>query len=213
MTLSNAQMRDVTSILHPYTNLVKHRETGPVIFERGKGVFVYDDHGKDYIEGMSGLWCTSLGWGDAVLADVAADVRKQCRAVQAFRSDRSGPFARSPRSPGRAIQRRRCPQVQLHPNQPPSHRPGSGYRGNARRVPRLRKDRSRRPSASRSRARRARERRSQKIRFRLSHKGPPHDRPAMPGRDIRGCKKQHRSRGSSGSRCHVLKTAPLPQRE
>jgi 4-aminobutyrate--pyruvate transaminase len=73
MPLSNAQMRDVESVLHPYTNLVKHRETGPVIFERGKGVFVYDDKGKDYIEGMSGLWCTSLGWGDAVLADVAAE--------------------------------------------------------------------------------------------------------------------------------------------
>ncbi|MGN6148077.1 MAG: aminotransferase [Rhizomicrobium sp.] len=77
MPLSNAQMRDVESILHPYTNLVKHRETGPVIFERGKGVFVYDDKGKDYIEGMSGLWCTSLGWGDAVLADVAAEQMKK----------------------------------------------------------------------------------------------------------------------------------------
>ena len=73
MPLSNTQMRDVQSILHPYTNLVKHRETGPVIFERGKGVFVYDDHGKDYIEGMAGLWCTALGWGDAALADVAAE--------------------------------------------------------------------------------------------------------------------------------------------
>ncbi|HEY7979658.1 MAG TPA: aminotransferase [Rhizomicrobium sp.] len=77
MPLSNTQMRDVQSILHPYTNLVKHRETGPVIFERGKGVFVYDDHGKDYIEGMSGLWCTALGWGDAVLADVAAEQMKK----------------------------------------------------------------------------------------------------------------------------------------
>ncbi|MGN6514378.1 MAG: aminotransferase [Rhizomicrobium sp.] len=77
MPLSNAQTRDVQSILHPYTNLVKHRETGPVIFERGKGVFVYDDHGKDYIEGMSGLWCTALGWGDAVLAEVAAEQMKK----------------------------------------------------------------------------------------------------------------------------------------
>lgn len=73
MPLSNAQMRDVESVLHPYTNLVKHRETGPLVFERGKGVFVYDQTGKDYIEGMSGLWCTALGWGDEVLAEVAAE--------------------------------------------------------------------------------------------------------------------------------------------
>ena len=72
MPLSNTQMRDVESVLHPFTNLVKHRETGPVIFERGKGVFVYDDHGKDYIEAMSGLWCTGLGWGEEALVEAAA---------------------------------------------------------------------------------------------------------------------------------------------
>ena len=69
MPLSNAQTRDIQSLLHPYTNLVKLRETGPVIFERGKGVRVYDEHGKDYIEGMAGLWCTALGWGEEALVE------------------------------------------------------------------------------------------------------------------------------------------------
>ncbi|HEX3809345.1 MAG TPA: aminotransferase [Rhizomicrobium sp.] len=73
MPLSNSQTRDVEAVLHPFTNLVKHRETGPVIFERGKGVFVYDDHGKDYIEGMSGLWCTGLGWGEEALVEAATE--------------------------------------------------------------------------------------------------------------------------------------------
>ncbi|HEY2068979.1 MAG TPA: aminotransferase [Rhizomicrobium sp.] len=75
--LTNAQTRDVESVLHPYTNLVKFRETGPMIIERGQGVFVYDEHGKDYIEGMSGLWCAALGWGETVLADVAAEQMKK----------------------------------------------------------------------------------------------------------------------------------------
>jgi 4-aminobutyrate---pyruvate transaminase len=73
MPLSNAQTRDVQSILHPYTNLVKLRETGPLIIERGKGVRVFDESGKDYIEGMAGLWCTALGWGEEALAEVAAE--------------------------------------------------------------------------------------------------------------------------------------------
>ncbi len=77
MTLTNAQNRDVQSVLHPYTNLMKFRETGPMVIERGKGVFVYDEHGKDYIEGMSGLWCAALGWGETVLADVAAEQMKK----------------------------------------------------------------------------------------------------------------------------------------
>jgi 4-aminobutyrate--pyruvate transaminase len=75
--LSNSQMRDVQSVLHPYTNLVKFRETGPLVLEKGKGVRVYDETGKDYIEAMAGLWCTALGWGETVLADVAAEQMKK----------------------------------------------------------------------------------------------------------------------------------------
>jgi 4-aminobutyrate--pyruvate transaminase len=70
--LTNAQTRDVQSVLHPYTNHIRLRETGALIFERGKGVRLYDESGKDYIEAMSGLWCTALGWGEEVLAEVAA---------------------------------------------------------------------------------------------------------------------------------------------
>src|SRR6202035_4171728 len=73
MPLSNAQMRDVESLLHPYTNLVKFRDTGPLVIERGSGVRVYDDRGKDYIEGLAGLWCTALGWGEEALVEAAAE--------------------------------------------------------------------------------------------------------------------------------------------
>ncbi len=73
MPLSNAQMRDVESVLHPYTNLVKFRESGPLVIERGDGVRVYDEHGKDYIEALAGLWCTALGWGEEALVETAAE--------------------------------------------------------------------------------------------------------------------------------------------
>jgi hypothetical protein len=51
-TLSNMQARDMASLLHPFTNLVTLRQTGPLVLERGKGVFVYDSNGKDYLEAM-----------------------------------------------------------------------------------------------------------------------------------------------------------------
>ena len=73
MPLSNAQMRDVQSVLHPYTNLVKFRDTGPLILDKGQGVRVYDESGKEYIEAMAGLWCTALGWGENELAETAAE--------------------------------------------------------------------------------------------------------------------------------------------
>jgi len=72
MPLTNAQTRDVEALLHPYTNLARHREVGPHILERGKGIFVYDSHGKDFLDGLAGLWCVSLGYSEERLVEAAA---------------------------------------------------------------------------------------------------------------------------------------------
>jgi 4-aminobutyrate--pyruvate transaminase len=71
--LSNMQTRDVEALLHPYTNAVAHRKAGPHIIERGEGVYVFDDQGNRFIEGMAGLWCAGLGFGDAELIEAARE--------------------------------------------------------------------------------------------------------------------------------------------
>jgi 4-aminobutyrate---pyruvate transaminase len=68
---SNAA-RDIASVLHPYTDLQTHLEVGPVVITRGKGVRVWDDAGKDYIESVAGLWCASLGFDNERLVQAAA---------------------------------------------------------------------------------------------------------------------------------------------
>ncbi len=73
MPLSNAQNRDMQSLLHGFSNLKVLDRDGPLIMERGKGVFVYDSEGREYLEAMSGLWSTALGWGENELAEVAAE--------------------------------------------------------------------------------------------------------------------------------------------
>lgn len=70
--------RDARSVLHPYSNAVALEKDGPLVIARGEGVYVYDENGKDYIEGMSGLWCTSLGFGQERLVEAAA---RQMRAL------------------------------------------------------------------------------------------------------------------------------------
>src|SRR5215510_8493287 len=70
--LRNLAVRDLETLVHPYTNLATLRETGPRIIERGQGVFVYDTEGKAYLEGMAGLWCTALGYGNEELIEAAA---------------------------------------------------------------------------------------------------------------------------------------------
>lgn len=64
--------RDVAAVLHPFTDLKAHEEDGPFIIDRGGGVYVTDENGKTYIEGMSGLWCASLGFSERRLVDAAA---------------------------------------------------------------------------------------------------------------------------------------------
>lgn len=59
---NSAAARDVAYVLHPYTNLKAHEQQGPMIIERGEGVYVYDEGGKKYLEAMAGLWSTSLGF-------------------------------------------------------------------------------------------------------------------------------------------------------
>ncbi len=69
----DAKQRDLAALLHPATNLALHKERGPLMIERGKGIYVYDSDGKEYIEGLAGLWCTALGYGVEELAEVAAE--------------------------------------------------------------------------------------------------------------------------------------------
>ncbi len=70
--------RDIKYLMHPYTNQEKHKEIGPMIAQSGAGVWITDDAGNRYIEGMAGLWCTSLGFGEERLVEAAA---KQMREL------------------------------------------------------------------------------------------------------------------------------------
>ncbi len=71
--LSNSQMRDAEALLHPYANAVALRENGVHMIERGEGIRVYDEKGRSFIEGLSGLWCAGLGFGNAELVETARE--------------------------------------------------------------------------------------------------------------------------------------------
>ena len=80
---NSASSRDKAHHLHPMTNLKKHEEIGPMVMTHGKGIYVYDDTGKEYIEGLAGLWCASLGFGENRLVEAAT---RQMRALPYYHS-------------------------------------------------------------------------------------------------------------------------------
>jgi 4-aminobutyrate--pyruvate transaminase len=64
-------VKDVHFQLHSFADARAHEEKGPLIIERGDGVFVIDDQGKRYLEAMSGLWSAALGFSEQRLVDAA----------------------------------------------------------------------------------------------------------------------------------------------
>jgi 4-aminobutyrate--pyruvate transaminase len=76
--------RDIAYNFHPYTNARAHEERGPMIIDKAKGVYVWDDQGKQYIEGMAGLWCVSLGWGNERLVRAAAEQLEKMAYYHSF---------------------------------------------------------------------------------------------------------------------------------
>jgi len=82
--LSNAAQRDIETVIHPYTNLDAFRTSGPLILDRGEGITVWDTDGKDYIEGMAGLWCTALGYSEQELIDAATSQMGQLPFTHVF---------------------------------------------------------------------------------------------------------------------------------
>jgi len=81
---NSAASRDKAYCLHPYTNLKVHETAGPMIIERGKGVYVYDDAGKEYIEGLASLWCVSLGFDNERLVEAAARQMRKLPTYHVF---------------------------------------------------------------------------------------------------------------------------------
>jgi adenosylmethionine-8-amino-7-oxononanoate aminotransferase len=59
----------VTHVLYPTTNLAAIEQ---LTLAKGRGVYVFDDRGRKYLEGMAGLWCTALGYGNEELVEAAA---------------------------------------------------------------------------------------------------------------------------------------------
>jgi L-2,4-diaminobutyrate transaminase len=63
LNLSPAARLDQQSQFHPFTSITDLMTEGPTVMVSGNGVRVQDVDGKEYLDGMAGLWCVNLGYG------------------------------------------------------------------------------------------------------------------------------------------------------
>jgi putrescine---pyruvate transaminase len=65
---------DLAYILHPATPLKSHSEEGPKILVEGHGIYVKDLEGRQFIDGLAGLWNVNIGHGRT---EIGAAMREQ----------------------------------------------------------------------------------------------------------------------------------------
>lgn len=75
----------------PYTNMRTLAQEGPKIINRAEGVYVYDDQGRQYIDGHGGLWLANVGYGRREIIDAIAQQAESLAWFPSF-----GGFANEP---------------------------------------------------------------------------------------------------------------------
>jgi putrescine aminotransferase len=67
---------DAAHHIHPFTETRALVAEGVRVITRAKGIYIWDSEGKKLIDGMSGLWCVQLGYGNRELAKAGSDALK-----------------------------------------------------------------------------------------------------------------------------------------
>lgn len=70
------QALDAAHHVHPFSDTAALNREGVRVITRADGVHLWDSEGKSLIDGMAGLWCVQLGYGNRELADAGYEALK-----------------------------------------------------------------------------------------------------------------------------------------
>jgi putrescine aminotransferase len=68
---------DAAHHIHPFTETRALAAEGVRVITRAKGIHIWDSDGKKLIDGMSGLWCVQLGYGNKEIAQAGAEALRR----------------------------------------------------------------------------------------------------------------------------------------
>jgi L-2,4-diaminobutyrate transaminase len=82
--LSHVAQQDQRSQFHPFTSINDLKADGPTVMASGSGVRVRDVNGKEYLDGVAGLWCVNLGYGRQEICDAIAQQSQRLSFFHTF---------------------------------------------------------------------------------------------------------------------------------
>ncbi|BCX68264.1 MULTISPECIES: aspartate aminotransferase family protein [Pseudomonas] len=78
------QASDAAHHIHAFLDQKALNVEGPRVMVRGEGLYLWDNDGNRYLDGMSGLWCTQLGYGRTDLTAAASAQMNQLAYYNMF---------------------------------------------------------------------------------------------------------------------------------
>ena len=70
------QALDAAHHIHPFSDAAALAREGVRVITRADGVYLWDSEGNRLIDGMSGLWCVQVGYGNRELAEAGYEALK-----------------------------------------------------------------------------------------------------------------------------------------
>ncbi len=78
------QAADARHHVHPFTDVAALAAKGARVIVRAEGVWIEDSEGRRILDGMAGLWCVNVGYGNRELADAGYQALRELPYYNAF---------------------------------------------------------------------------------------------------------------------------------
>ena len=78
---SDLQKRDLKHVWHPCSQMKDYEEFPPIVIKSGKGIYLYDENGKEYIDAVSSWWVNLFGHANERISAALAEQARQLEHV------------------------------------------------------------------------------------------------------------------------------------
>jgi adenosylmethionine---8-amino-7-oxononanoate aminotransferase len=73
LALSDLQKRDLNYVWHPCSQMKDYEEFPPIVITKGKGIYLYDENNKEYMDVVSSWWVNLFGHANERISKVLAE--------------------------------------------------------------------------------------------------------------------------------------------
>ncbi len=85
--------KDRDHFIHPWTDFSTFKEEGSVVMTDSDGAYVLDSDGNRFLDGIGGLWCVNIGYGNGEMADAIAEQVRRIPYYSTFTNITTPPAA------------------------------------------------------------------------------------------------------------------------